>query len=120
VSRGTTGPPDGLERRSAPRVTPNELAEPVSVIGARLVDISQSGLLLEAPVPLAPDSSLRVRLVVGGVKAELEARVANSRRRALAGSRPWGVGVEVADVPADVRARLARALGTWRAKPRSA
>ena len=90
------------------------------MVGARLVDISRDGLLLEAPVPLTPDSTLRLRLVVGGVKTELETRVANTRRRALAGSRPWGVGVEFADVPADVRARLARALGTWRAKPRSA
>jgi hypothetical protein len=90
------------------------------VVGARLVDISRDGLLLEAPVPLAPQSTLRLRLVVGGVKTEIEARVANSRRRALRGSHPWGVGVEFGEVPAAVRRRLARALGTWRAKPRSA
>jgi len=99
---------------------PGELAEPVSVVGARLVNICQDGLLLEAPVPLSPDSTLRLRLVVGGVKTEFEARVANSRRRSVRGSHPWGVGVEFASVPAEVRERLARVLGTWRAKPRSA
>ena len=99
---------------------PDELAEPVSVVGARLVDISRDGLLLEAPVPLPPQSTLRLRLVVGGVKSELETRVASSRRRALGGRYPWGVGVEFKDMPVDVRERLTRALGTWRAKPRSA
>jgi Tfp pilus assembly protein PilZ len=92
----------------------------VSVVGARLVDISQNGMLLEAPVPLVPDTHLRLRLVVGGVKAEVETRVAHSRRRNRTGSRPWGVGLEFAEVPAEVRDRLTRALGTWRAKPRTA
>ena len=119
-ARIAPGPPGGLERRRAPRVLPDELAEPVCVVGARLVDISRDGLLLEAPVPLPPQSTLRLRLVVGGVKTELETRVASSRRRALAGSRPWGVGVEFGELPADVRERLTRALGTWRARPRTA
>lgn len=114
------GPPGGRERRRAPRVTPEELVEPVSVVGSRILNISRDGLLLEAPVPLASRSTLRLRLVVGGVKTELETRVASSRRRTHGTGRPWGVGVEFAHVPADVRARLARALGTWRAKPRTA
>jgi hypothetical protein len=101
-------------------VLPDELAEPVSVVGAHLVDISRNGLLLEAPVRLAPQSTLRLRLVVGGVKTEIEARVANSRRRALGSGRPWRVGVEFGEVPSAVRRRLARALGTWHAKSRSA
>ena len=119
-ARAASGPPGGIERRRAPRVLPDALAEPVSVVGAHLVDISRDGLLLEAPVPLAPQSTLRLRLVVGGVKTEIEARVANSRRRARRSSRPWGVGVEFGEVPAAVRRRLARALGTWHAKSRSA
>jgi len=119
-ARAASGPPGGVERRRAPRVLPDELAEPVSVVGARLVDISRDGLLLEAPVPLEPQSTLRLRLVVSGVKTEIETRVANSRRRAGRGGRPWGVGVEFGEVPAVVRRRLARALGTWHAKPRSA
>ena len=101
-------------------MAPDELAEPVSVVGARLLNISRDGLLLEAPVPLSPHSSLRLRLVVGGVKTELETRVADCRRRPLEGGRPWGVGVEFTDVPEDVRERLARALGTWHARPRTA
>jgi hypothetical protein len=119
-ARAAAGPPGGVERRRAPRVLPGELDDSVSVVGTRLVDISRDGLLLEAPVPLARRSNLRLRLVVGGVKAELETRVANSRRRAQGGHRPWGVGVEFADMPVDVRERLTRALRTWRAKSRSA
>jgi hypothetical protein len=87
------------------------------VVGARLLNISRNGLLLEAPVPLSPQSSLRLRLVVGGVKTELETRVTDCRRRPPGGGRPWGVGLEFTDVPADVRDRLARALRTWRARP---
>ncbi len=120
TARAAAGPPGGIERRRARRVHPDDLAEPVAVVGARLVDISRDGLLLEAPVPLAPQSTLRLRLVVGGVKTEIETRVANSRRRALRSSRPWAVGVEFAEMPAAVRRRLARALGTWRARPRTA
>lgn len=119
-ARAAAGPPGGIERRRAPRVLPDELAEPVAVVGARLVDISQNGLLLEAPVPLPPQSTLRLRLVVSGVKTEIEARVASSRRRTLRRGRPWGVGVEFSEMPTAVRRRLARALGTWRARPRTA
>jgi hypothetical protein len=118
IAAAALGPPGGRERRRAPRVTPEELTEPVSVVGTRILDISRGGLLIEAPVPLPSRSTLRLRLVVGGIKTELETRVASSRHRPS--GRPWGVGVEFAHIPADIQARLARALETWRAKPRSA
>jgi hypothetical protein len=95
------------------------LAEPISVVGTSLVNISHGGLLIEAPVPLTPESTLRLRLVIGGVKTELETRVAQCRPRSLVRGR-WGVGVEFTRVPREARARLARALGTWAIRPRSA
>jgi Tfp pilus assembly protein PilZ len=113
------GPPGGVERRRALRAEPDELAEPVSVVGSHLVNICHDGLMIEAPVPLAPDSMLRLRLVVAGVKSELEARVAQCRPRGPAGA-PWGVGVEFTQVPREIRERLTVVLRTWQVRPRSA
>jgi len=115
----SAGPPGGIERRRALRAEPDELAERVSVVGTRLVNISHDGLMIEAPVPLAPDSMLRLRLVVAGVKSELETRVAQCRPRGPA-SGHWGVGVEFTRVPREMREKLTRVLRTWRVRPRSA
>jgi len=98
---------------------PQHLSTPVSVVGTRLMNISRDGALIEAPVPLAPESTLRLRLVVEGVKSELEARVAQCRPREPSGGR-WSVGLEFTEVPSDMRERLTRALATWRVRPRSA
>ena len=98
---------------------PRHLSTPVSVVGTHLLNISYDGALIEAVVPLARDSTLRFRLVVEGVKSELEARVAQCRPRARSGGR-WNVGLEFTEVPHDVRERLTRALATWRVRPRSA
>jgi Tfp pilus assembly protein PilZ len=88
-------------------------------MGARLLDVSAGGLLIDAPVPLAPDSRLQVRLVVGGVKTQLETRVAGCRR--LHGSsRPWGIGLEFSKIPTETRDRLERALATGRGRSRTA
>jgi Tfp pilus assembly protein PilZ len=109
----TPGPPGGVERRKAPRTAPDQLSEPVSVVGARLLDVSAGGALIDAPVPLASGSTLHVRLVVGGVKTELETRVTGCRR--LHGSsRPWGVGLEFSELPKKVSERLERLLSTRR------
>jgi hypothetical protein len=88
-------------------------------VGTRLLNISHDGLLIEAPVPLAPDSTLCLRLVVGGVKGELEARVAQCQPRSVVRGR-WGVGVEFTEVSHEMRERLGRALGTWAIRPRTA
>jgi hypothetical protein len=98
---------------------PQYLSTPVSVVGTRLLNISQDGALIEAPVPLARDSTLRFRLVVEREKSELEARVAQCRPRTSAGGR-WNVGLEFTEVPRHMRERLRRALATWRVRPRSA
>ncbi|MCG6920308.1 MAG: PilZ domain-containing protein [Acidobacteriota bacterium] len=119
TARPSAGPPGGIERRRAPRAAPDELTEHVSVVGTRLVNISRDGLMIEAPVPLAPNSTLRLRLIVAGVKNQLEARVAQCRPRGAPGGR-WGVGVEFTEIPREVRERLTRALRTWRVRPRSA
>jgi hypothetical protein len=100
----------GPERRRAPRYTPEELAEPVYVVGSRLVNISIGGLMLEAPVPIAPDSTLRVHLVVGGEKAEVDTRVRSCVPRPQGLRRAWGLGLAFESIAPTARERLAHAL----------
>jgi Tfp pilus assembly protein PilZ len=107
--RRPTGP-DGVERRLAPRLEPDDLSEPVFVIGSHLVNIGSGGLMLEAPVPLAPESTLHLRLVVGGERAEVDARVRGCAPRSQGRRRTWGVGVQFENLEPAARERLERAL----------
>jgi Tfp pilus assembly protein PilZ len=109
AARRATGP-EGVERRLAPRLEPDDLSEPVFVIGSRLVNIGPGGLMLEAPVPLAPESALHLRLVMGGERAEVDARVCGCSPRSHGRRRAWGVGVQFENLEPAARARLERAL----------
>ena len=102
------------ERRRAPRYTPEELVEPVYVVGSRLVNISIGGLMLEAPVPIAPDSTLRVHLVVRGEKSEVDTRVRACVPRPQGLRRAWGLGLEFESIAPAARERLAHALAPRR------
>jgi len=106
--------PGGVERRRSPRRDPGELGESVSVIGARLIDISRHGLQMEAPVPLAPHSTLRLRLLFGAVRTEVEVRVAACRRRPVNRGRPWGIGAEFVEMSSEASDHLNRALDSWK------
>ncbi len=109
AARRPTGP-DGVERRRAPRLEPHELSEPVFVVGSRLVNIGPGGLMLEAPVPLDPGSALHLRLVMGGERAEVDARVRGCAPRPQGQHRVWGVGVQFENLAPAARERLERAL----------
>ncbi len=111
--------PDGVERRRVPRYEPGELAEPVFVVGSQLLNIGELGLMLEAPVPLAPESRLSLRLVVGGSKGDVDGRVRGCVPRGHPRTRAWGVGVEFLDMSPTVRERLAHALVPRRAPGRA-
>jgi hypothetical protein len=102
------------ERRRAPRYTPEELVEPVSVVGSRLVNISIGGLMVEAPVPIAPDSTLRVHLVVSGEKSEVDTRVRACVARPQGLRRAWGLGLEFESIAPAAQERLAHALAPRR------
>ena len=102
---------DVTERRQAPRLEPRELAEPVLVVGSRLVNIGPGGLMLEAPVPLAPDSPLHLHLLVGGERTDLDARVRGCVQRGIGRRAAWGVGVQFETIDPLSRERLERALG---------
>jgi PilZ domain-containing protein len=110
AGRSPTGP-DGTERRSAPRLEPDDLAEPVLVVGTRLVNIGPGGLMLEAPIPLTPESSLHLRLVVAGERSDVLGRVRGCVPRPEGRRTAWAVGVEFEDLDPVVRSRLERALG---------
>ncbi len=97
--------PRRLERRRAQR---QSAAAEISVVGARLLNVSRYGMLIESPVPMARDALLRLRLIVCGQPADVEARVAVCTPQP--GARAYGVGLEFAQIaPAD-RERLERAL----------
>jgi hypothetical protein len=105
------GRADGAaERRRVPRYEPGDLVEPVLVVGSRLVNIGSGGLMLEAPVPLVPQSSVHLHLVLGGERADVDARVRGCVPRLRGRRRLWAVGVAFESMsPAD-KERLVRAL----------
>ena len=109
----TSGPasfgPDGLERRRAERISITPPAPPVTVVGARLVNVSRYGMMIESPVPMERESVLQLRLIVAGEKADVEARVAACTLGTGAGRR-FGIGLEFTRIPDGIRERLARAL----------
>jgi hypothetical protein len=93
------------ERRRADRVPMPPVGGAVSVVGARLVDVSPYGMMIESPVALTEDAVLQFRLSVGGRKADVSARVACCTSRP--GTRHcYGVGLEFLDLPADVRDQI--------------
>jgi c-di-GMP-binding flagellar brake protein YcgR len=80
----------------------------VSVVGARLVNISSYGMMIESPVPLEREAVMQFRLVVAGRKADVDARVAECT--AVPGSRRYAVGLEFSRIEPEAQARLVRVL----------
>jgi PilZ domain len=102
---------EGLERRRGARVPVDTLAVPVSVVGARLVNLSLFGMMIESPVPLEREAIMKFRLSIGGYKGDAEARVAVSTVRGLGPVRRFGIGLEFAALSREMRDHLRRALG---------
>jgi len=113
AGRRATGP-GGVERRLSPRLEPEDLGQVVLVVGSRLVNISRGGMMLEAPVPLAPGSVLHLRLVLAGERSDVEARVRACVPRAQGRHARWGVGLEFQNLPAQTLERVDRALNPRR------
>ena len=95
----------GPERRRCARIPMAPTGGPVSVVGARLVDISPYGMMIESPVPMKEDAVLQFRLAVEGRKTDVSARVACCTARAGA-RHAYGVGLEFVDLPSDVREQI--------------
>jgi Tfp pilus assembly protein PilZ len=82
---------------------------PVSVVGARLLNVSPYGMLIESPMAMTADSVMQFRLVVGGEKTDVEARVAACT--AQPGTRrAYGIGLEFTAIDDGIRERLREIL----------
>jgi PilZ domain-containing protein len=108
----------GLERRRGPRIPVDKLNVTVSVVGARLVNLSLFGMMIESPVALEREAVLSFRLVIGTLKVDVEARVAACTLGASGRARRYGVGLEFTSVTPELRAQLARAVGGSGPAPR--
>jgi hypothetical protein len=106
--------PEGLERRRERRIPSREGVPLVSVVGADLVRVSSYGMMIESPLPLEKDSVLKLRLIVAGEQADVEARVAACALGTTGDRRRFGVGLEFTRIAPRVRARLAQVLAEAR------
>jgi hypothetical protein len=111
-----SGWPHDQERRRAPRFAPGDLAVPVAVAGARLLQIGAYGLMIEAPLPVPQNSGLRFNLLVNGSKGLVDGHVRSCRPLPDSRRRSWGVGVEFAVMRPEDRERLDRALAQREAR----
>jgi hypothetical protein len=93
------------ERRRAERVAMPPVGGPVSVVGARLVDVSAYGMMIESPVAMTEGAVLQFRLSVEGRKTDVSARVACCTSRAGT-RRSYGIGLEFLDLAAEVRDQI--------------
>jgi PilZ domain-containing protein len=82
---------------------------PVAIVGARLVNVSPFGMLIDSPLRMEPEAVHRFRLRIGDDQADVEARVAACA--ACATPNRYHVGLEFVRVAEAVRARLAEVLG---------
>jgi hypothetical protein len=111
--RGAFGP-EGLERRRALRIPARDGVPLVSVVGAELVRVSSYGMMIESPLALEMDSVLKLRLIVAGEQADVEARVAACALGTTGDRRRFGVGLEFTRIAPRVRARLVQVLAEAR------
>jgi hypothetical protein len=84
--------------------------ERVSVVGARIIDVSPFGMMIASPVAIAPDAVLPFRIVVDGRTSDVSCRVATCRPGADGAPRHFGIGLEFLDLPPETGDRLRDAL----------
>ena len=96
------------EHRRAPRLLVPPVGGPISVVGAKLLNVSSYGLLIETPVPMDAGQAMPLRMLVRGEKLDVEARVVDCR--AGQGPRRFHVGLEFLSLPPAAKERLAEAL----------
>jgi hypothetical protein len=80
---------------------------PVTVVGARIVNLSPYGMLIRSPLPMEREAVHRFRLVIGAESRDVEARVAMCQPD---GRRRYDVGREFVAPAEELRARLTQAL----------
>lgn len=98
-----------MERRRAERIAMTPPANPVSVVGARIIDVSPFGMMIASPVAISPDAVLPFRIVVHGRTSDVRCRVATCRP-APGDQGYFGVGLEFLDLAPEARDHLRDAL----------
>jgi hypothetical protein len=111
--------PDALNRRRAVRVPMPPTGGPVSVVGARLVNASAYGMMIESFVAMERDAVLPLRLLVGGRKVDVHTRVAACTLVGVAPRKTFGIGLEFTRIPDEVREQIQAALAAYAAPPLS-
>jgi hypothetical protein len=106
----TAETPAGAERRRAPRFSVPPDGGVVSVVGARLLNVSAGGMLIESLMPLESESVHKFRLVVAGEKLDIEARVASCIAQPSGKRRSYGIGMEFKEMPPGAKERLLQVL----------
>jgi hypothetical protein len=99
-----------IERRRAERIPMTPPANPVSVVGARIVDVSPFGMKIESRIAISPDSVIAFRIEVEGKATDVGCRVATCRSVVGGGPRVFQVGLEFLDLPDDVADHLREVL----------
>jgi hypothetical protein len=79
---------------------------PVSVVGAKIVNVSPYGMLIHSPLPMETEAVHRFRLVIDKEKRDVDARVAECN---AAGEHRYEVGLEFV-CGDDLRERLSHVL----------
>jgi len=102
--------PGGLERRRAERVPMPARGGSIAVVGARLVNASPYGMMIESPVAMVRDAHLELRLVVTGENVDVGTRVAACIAMARGARTVFGVGLEFTRIPEHVRERIREVL----------
>jgi hypothetical protein len=82
----------------------------VSVVGARLLDVSCYAMRIESPVALDDGAVMRFRLVVAGETADVDAKVVNCVPAWRKSRRVYEAGLEFCRLPPALRERLAETL----------
>lgn len=106
------GPPAGFDRRRSERIPAPPRGGSVSVVGARLVNVSAHGMLIESFVPLERDAHMNFRLVIAGEKVDAEARVVACSLLSSGRRKVFGVGLDFTAMPEAACQRLSEVLST--------
>lgn len=112
--------PQGFERRRSERIPVPSRSSAISVIGARVLNVSAHGMLIESLVPLEREQTLTLRVVLSGHKTDVQARVACCSILGSSGRRVYGVDLEFTAIPEAAHRRLLETLVAIKGVPATA
>lgn len=102
-------PPAGGEQRRSPRIPMPPGGGPISIVGAKLLNVSAYGVLIETPLAMEAEAVMPLRVVLFGEKVDVQARVAQCVP-APGPRRAFRIGLEFLSPTPGFRERVAEAL----------